>query len=117
MNTSALIRVARQQVKLATRGLDRDGLIALYLDEIPVEISRRVARRRFGFHHSRGVGDVGRIVVNLGMHATEAEFLNTLYHELAHAVAFWLHGREADSHGPKWKAIMVQLGQKPERCG
>jgi hypothetical protein len=117
MNIVTLIRVARHNVKLATSGLDKIGILAAYIDEIPIVVSERKARTRFGFHFAEGEGDVGRIVINRSMHHSEAEFLDTLYHELAHAVTHWLHGDEADTHGPKWRAIMVQLGQKPLRCG
>jgi len=112
MDIDGMVRVAKQNTLLATRGLDKNGLIALYIQEIPVQISRRKARRCAGFFHGAGVGDVGRIVLNLGLNATEDRFMGTLYHELAHAVTHWLHGNEADIHGPKWKAVMEQLGQK-----
>ena len=35
----------------------------------------------------------------------------TIMHEVAHAIA----GDKA-GHGPVWKAAMIQLGQKPNRC-
>jgi len=111
MDTAALVRVARQQVKLATRGLDRDGLLEMCLDEIPVKFSTRPAHCRMGFFTGAGPGDVGYIGINLNLCDTEIRFLETLYHELAHAVCHWMHGREADVHGPKWKAVMAQLGQ------
>ncbi len=36
---------------------------------------------------------------------------DTLLHEIAHALA-----GERAGHGPKWKAMCVRLGCKPERC-
>lgn len=116
---AAVVRVVKAQVKLATRGLDPLGLVEAYLDDIPVQVSRRgKAGRagRAGFFQGLGVGDVGRVVINVGVCYDEGRFRDTLLHELAHAVCHWVHGGEADSHGPKWRAIMVQLGQAPERC-
>jgi hypothetical protein len=119
MDIAGLVRVVKAQVKLGVAGLDVDGTIADYLDEIPVEISTRGRAGRAGragFCHLLGYNDIGRVVINVGVCYTEERFRDTLFHELAHAVCYWLHGEEADSHGPKWKAVMVQLGQKPERC-
>jgi len=119
MDTAALIRVAKAQVKNATTSLGPPGLIELYLDEIPVQISRRGKpgrAGRAGFFHGLGPGDVGRIVINVGVCYTEERFMKTLYHELAHAVNAWIHGKNVDTHGPLWKAVMERLGQPPERC-
>jgi predicted SprT family Zn-dependent metalloprotease len=41
--------------------------------------------------------------------ASEAEVLDTLYHEVAHVLA----GIEAD-HGPEWKKWAEELGARPE---
>jgi SprT-like family len=112
----AAVRVAKNNVRLATSGMDPDGLVAMCLEEIPVQISFRQARTRMGFFKSEGDQSVGRIVLNAHQCATEADFMGTLYHELAHAVNHWLRGRDADTHGPQWKSIMVQLGQPPSRC-
>ena len=112
MNIAGLVKVAKQQAKLG-----RSDLVQLYIDEIPIAISKRYARTRMGFFQNAGTGDVGRILINTCMCNSEAVFLDTLYHELAHAIAHWVHGREVDTHGPKWKAVMVSLGQKPDRCG
>lgn len=117
MNTNHLIQLVRDQVRRSTADLDRDGTLEMYIEEIPVVLSNRRARRQMGFFHGLGPGDVGRIVMNAGLNSTEQEFVSTLFHEFAHAVCHWVHGRGADTHGPKWKAIMVQLGQAPERCG
>ena len=116
MDIKTIVRVVKNQVRLSTRGLDRDGNLAVFLAEIPILVSRRPARRRMGFFQGQGIGDVGRIIINTNTCPTEALFESTLFHELAHAVCHWVHGREADTHGPKWKAIMVQMGQEPTRC-
>ena len=41
----------------------------------------------------------------------EAPVRETILHEIAHALA----GEKA-GHGPKWKAMCVKVGCKPERC-
>lgn len=118
---AGIARVCRQQVRLATRGMDPDGRIADYLDAVPVKLSRRrlaggTGRAGCFSYDSREGLDMGHIVINVWICCTEERFAATLYHELAHAVNRWVNGPDADSHGPLWKSIMVQLGQKPERC-
>jgi predicted SprT family Zn-dependent metalloprotease len=41
----------------------------------------------------------------------ESDIKNTILHEIAHALA----GAGA-GHGPKWRAICVRIGARPERC-
>lgn len=41
----------------------------------------------------------------------EGQVLDTILHEIAHALA----GRDA-GHGPRWKACAKQVGATPERC-
>ena len=110
-----LVNVVKMQVNLACIALDKMGLLEDYLNEIPVETTNRRGMKA-GFFHGLGDGDVGRVVINVGVCYDEQRFVDTLIHELAHAVCHWVHGKDKDSHGPKWKAIMVQLGQKPGRC-
>jgi predicted SprT family Zn-dependent metalloprotease len=43
-----------------------------------------------------------------------AQIVDTIRHEIAHALDFKRNG--SSSHGPKWKAIAVEVGAKPERC-
>jgi predicted SprT family Zn-dependent metalloprotease len=45
-------------------------------------------------------------------HNTEANILDTLLHEIAHALVGTNHG-----HDPIWKAMAVKLGCTPETCG
>jgi SprT protein len=42
----------------------------------------------------------------------------TLPHELAHMIDYYVYGMEAGKqvHGTQWKIIMVALGQNPTRC-
>lgn len=42
--------------------------------------------------------------------ATEAEFMQTLYHELAHALL-----PHSVGHGPQWKSLAKKLGYKGQR--
>lgn len=45
-------------------------------------------------------------------HNAESEVLDTIRHEIAHALA----GR-GTGHGPEWKRQCLLVGAKPERCG
>lgn len=114
-----VVRTVKQQVRLVAGGLDPSGLLAAYVDEIPIQVSTRGKPGRAGqagFFFGLGTGDVGRIVINVGVCYTEERFASTLLHELAHALNHWHHGNEADVHGPKWKEMMRRLGQEPARC-
>lgn len=119
MDHKAEVRVVKQQAKLAVGGRDPYGLLALRIDEVEVQLSR-VARTkragRAGCYSSYGSYDVGKIVINTTVCHTTDRFQSVLMHELAHAICNWLHGDDADVHGPKWKEVMRQLGQPPERC-
>lgn len=45
------------------------------------------------------------------------EFLrSTVPHEVAHYLAYRLHGRQIRPHGPEWQALMHTLGADPSRC-
>lgn len=44
---------------------------------------------------------------------SEVETLDTIRHEIAHALDYDRHG--SSSHGPRWKAIAVEVGAKPQR--
>ena len=46
----------------------------------------------------------------------ESFLAETIPHEVAHLVTFLRHGPRVRPHGPEWRAIMAQLGAKPERC-
>lgn len=72
----------------------------------------------FGFNRrKRGLGlcryDPRRIELSLYFIAAngEAAIRDTLLHEIAHALA----GSRA-GHGPRWKAVCVRIGARPERC-
>ena len=67
------------------------------------------ARRRFGSC------DYGRKQITLSIHLaklnTLAQCMDTVLHEVAHAIA----GQKA-GHGPAWKKACRQVGAQPERC-
>jgi len=67
------------------------------------------ARARFGrCSFRRRVISISRILVEL---TPEAEVLDTILHEIAHALA----GPHA-GHGRIWKLMAVSIGAKPTRC-
>jgi predicted SprT family Zn-dependent metalloprotease len=67
------------------------------------------ARRRLGVCKYR----TKRIEVGeyYARHSPEASVLDTLRHEIAHALA-----GPAAGHGPRWKAVAVRLGATPRAC-
>lgn len=74
-------------------------------------------RWSFGFNHGRrqlGVCRYDRQRIELSVHLvdgnSESAVRETLLHEIAHALA----GPRA-GHGPKWKAMCMRVGAKPQR--
>ncbi|NCO56975.1 MAG: hypothetical protein COW73_10370 [Nitrospirae bacterium CG18_big_fil_WC_8_21_14_2_50_70_55] len=71
------------------------------------------AVRRFG------VCRPGRRRITVSRHLaalnSEAEVVETILHEIAHALAFMEHGGDC-GHGPRWRAIAQRIGARPERC-
>jgi len=58
-----------------------------------------------------------RIKLNVRLlNANPDHIRQTVAHELAHLVAYELHGRNAWSHGPDWQRIMLLFGVTPDRC-
>jgi SprT protein len=37
-------------------------------------------------------------------------------HEVAHVITEHIHGHDTQAHGKEWKAIMILMGLKPDRC-
>lgn len=116
LDVAGAVRQVKTFAKQVVTSFDTTGVLSLYIDEIPIYCTKRAGGMRAGFHHSLGIGDVGRVVINVGVCYTDERFFATLLHELAHAICFWVHEKEADGHGPKWKEIMIRLGQEPSRC-
>ena len=44
------------------------------------------------------------------------EVMDTILHEIAHALAYHRHGSAGRGHGRIWKTICREIGAKPERC-
>lgn len=79
-----------------------------------------------------GLSDRTCGTLNFNMHIAERHpesVADTVSHEVAHYYAFMLHdfhrqvyqgrfrgGKLRWGHSPEWKAIMRELGRKPERC-
>lgn len=72
-------------------------------------------RRTLGSTRVAGGADRGtlRISRHLLTHGSPERLEDTLLHELAHAVAFRRHGRQAMNHGPLWRAVAAELGAEP----
>ena len=66
------------------------------------------ARRRFGScNYTRRQITLSSPLTLLN---DEYQVRDTLLHEIAHALA------PGDQHGPKWRAVCVKIGAKPQRC-
>ena len=63
-------------------------------------------------------GRAFQIRYNLALLAREPEaFLaQTIPHEVAHLVAFAIHGRGIRPHGGEWQMVMRHFGAEPRRC-
>ena len=44
------------------------------------------------------------------------EVMDTILHEIAHALAYHRHGSAGRGHGRIWKSVCREIGAKPERC-
>ncbi len=66
-----------------------------------------------------GVCRPGRRQITVSRHLaainSEEEVLNTVLHEIAHALAFIEHGRQC-GHDHRWRAIATRIGARPRRC-
>lgn len=106
-----------------------------------VELARciAIARQRYGYDgvtpirwdlrgktggtcHYRSGASTLRFNAHLATHEGEA-YLQTVAHELAHAVVFWrclndarLHGRRVQPHGAEWAGVMLAFGREVRRC-
>jgi len=85
----------------------RELIVAYGLVGWRAELDRAV--RRFGAcHHSRKLITLSQQLVQLN---NEAAVLDTILHEIAHALA----GSKA-GHGPEWRKIAKSLGCSAQRC-
>jgi len=65
-----------------------------------------------------GAGGVWVVRYNPALLARHGEdFLSkTIPHEVAHVIAYRLHGPGILPHGPEWRALMCHFGADPTRC-
>ncbi len=54
--------------------------------------------------------------VKLFAENTEAFFLDTIPHEMAHQISFNLYGNAGRGHNNYWRHVMLSYGIKPSRC-
>jgi len=95
--------IALLEAKLEEHGLSAKGWRG-GLDE---------AVRRFGCCHLRE----RRITVSRHLAAlnSDEEVLDTILHEIAHALALIEHGQDC-GHDGRWREIATRIGARPERC-
>ncbi len=65
--------------------------------------------------HASGVWLVRYNPVLLARHG-EDFLASTIPHEVAHVIAYRLHGHRIQPHGPEWRALMSHFGAAPARC-
>lgn len=53
---------------------------------------------------------------NLYIAENNEGFEQTVWHEVAHQIAWQLYGRAERGHGRGWQRVMRKLGRKPSRC-
>lgn len=71
------------------------------------------AKRRFGLcSPSNKTISISRHLAALN---TDAEVLDTILHEIAHALAFEKYHTNC-GHDSRWQAIAQQIGARPQRC-
>src|SRR3954471_14990035 len=105
------------------RSIRGDGERWVELDEWGATARRELARhglRGWTFGLSKAKRRLGvckyrqkriEVAEYYARHSPEESVLDTLRHEIAHALA----GPSA-KHGPKWKAVAVRLGATPRSC-
>lgn len=72
-------------------------------------------KRCFGLCYYNTPVRRGRIELSVYiLNHDEAEILETLLHEIAHAITWREYGHTG--HGPAWKAVCRRIGCKPKRC-
>lgn len=70
------------------------------------------AKRRFGV--CKPAEKIISISRPLALLNPEVEVLDTILHEIAHALAWEKHGN--CGHDDRWKSICVEIGARPDRC-
>jgi hypothetical protein len=88
-------------IRLLRTNLDKNGLTDWH-----TKISRAV-KRLGSCHYSKKTISLSAQFIEMG---TEATILNTILHEVAHALC------PGDGHGAKWKKKAIELGCDGKRC-
>jgi predicted SprT family Zn-dependent metalloprotease len=88
-------------IRLLRCNLDKNGLI-----DWNIKISKAV-KRLGSCHYSKKTISLSSNFIEIG---TETSILNTILHEIAHALC------PGDGHGEKWKTKAIQLGCDGKRC-
>lgn len=75
------------------------------------------ARRRAGCcRYRQKLVSLSRHYVALNVVERPDDVVDTILHEIAHALTFNRHGGAVDAHGAEWKAEAARIGARPERC-
>lgn len=87
------------------------------------EAEPKLAGWRFRFNdRKRGLGlcDFRNRVIEVShLHArldSQSQILDTILHEIAHALTWIIHGNGVSVHGPEWKAQCIRVGANPKAC-
>lgn len=57
------------------------------------------------------------VLSNKVMQLNPEDFIGrTPAHEAAHLIAYQIHTRRGNGHGPLWREVMLVIGQEPSRC-
>ncbi len=72
--------------------------------------------RAGGCHYRTKVISLSRHYVALNVADRLDDVIDTVLHEIAHALTYLQYGPGGYGHGPEWQAICVRIGAKPERC-
>lgn len=108
----------RAYLRSLFRTLNRERFESRLPENLPIRLSNRM-RRRLG-QIRFDVIDGERMVVDIALNVdlmlaeNDAQRLDTLLHEMAHAEAYLFHGDRG--HGPYWKRIARRVGCEPRAC-
>ena len=92
-----------------------EALLAELLREFPLPKVPNLVWRRY--RTTAGTADYNTWAINLSVHVLndQAKLDSTLRHEYAHLLTFARYGRKRGTgHGPAWRSVMREMGQKPE---
>ncbi|HLU24617.1 MAG TPA: SprT family zinc-dependent metalloprotease [Longimicrobiales bacterium] len=108
----------RAYLRSLYRTLNRERFGGRLPENLPIRLSNRMRRRlgqvRFDvIDGERVVVDIA-LNVDLMLEANDAQRLDTLLHEMAHAEAYLFHGDRG--HGAHWKRIARRVGCEPRAC-